>query len=241
MTGVIDIHCHILPGIDDGASDMTESLKMLRMAVREGITEFIATPHYSPVFPNADPMRIRRLCRETEETARRRMKNGIRIWPGQEILYGKDTAERLEKGRLLTMAGSRYVLIEFMPAAPFSYIFGAVREMSLNGYRPIIAHAERYGCLREKGRPQELKDQGACIQMNYRRISGKWYSGTARWCREMLRCGIVDLLGTDMHNTSGRSPEIQDALNWMERHLSPSYLAGITSCNQQKILEDKKI
>lgn len=238
---MIDIHCHVLPGLDDGASDMRESIRMLHMAGRQGITEFIATPHYSSVFPNDDPHRIMRLCREVEDLASSRLKKEIRIWPGQEILYSKDTVELLDKGRLLTMAGSRYVLIEFMPSAPFSYLFGAVRELILHGYRPIIAHAERYPCLREKGRLQDLRGQGAYIQMNYRRIGGKWYDSATRWCREMLRRRKVDLLGTDMHNRSSRKPETEESLEWMDRHLSPAYVAKITYRNQCKVLADEKI
>lgn len=241
MTGLTDIHCHVLPGMDDGASDMKESIHMLQMAAAQGIREVIATPHYSPAFPNDDPQRIIQLCREVEGLARSRLKREVRVWPGQEILYGKDTAELLDSGKLLTMAGSRYVLIEFMPAVPFSYIFGAVRELSLHGYRPIIAHAERYACLSGKGRPEELKTQGACIQMNYRHIGGKWYSSSVRRRREMLRRRIVDFLGTDMHNTAARKPETEEALNWMKSHLNPAYIARITSRNQRKVLADEKI
>ena len=73
-------------------------------------------------------------------------------------------------------------------------------------YRPVIAHIERYGALREKGRVEELTEIGALMQMNYRRIGGKWYEETTRWCRKMLKDEKIHFLATDMHNTKARKP-----------------------------------
>lgn len=241
MTGMIDIHSHILPGLDDGSADMDESIKMLRLARRQGITQVVATPHYSHSFQNTSPDQIRSLCREVQEAAQRQMKTEIFIWPGQEIMYGGDVLNLLERGRILTIADSRYVLTEFLPSAPYSYIYSAVRELSLEGYIPILAHAERYTYLREKGRVDEIKSQGACIQINFRRVGGKWYDSTTRWCREMLRRRKVDFLGTDMHNIRERRPETGAALEWMEKHLGKGYLSRILYRNQQKVLADEKI
>ena len=241
MTGMIDIHSHVLPGVDDGASNMRESIQMLRFARRQGITQVVATPHYSHSFRNTSPDEIRKLCREVQEAAQRELKTEIHIWPGQEIMYDGDVLNLLEKGSILTIADSRYVLTEFLPSAPYSYIYRAVRELLLEGYIPIVAHAERYMYLREKGRLDEIRDQGACIQINFRRIGGKWYDSTTRWCREMLRGRKIDFLGTDMHNMTERRPETREALEWMRKHLGRNYLSKILCRNQQKVLEDKKI
>lgn len=241
MTGMIDIHSHILPGLDDGSADMDESIKMLRLARRQGITQVVATPHYSHSFQNTSPDQIRSLCREVQEAAQRQMKTEIFIWPGQEIMYGGDVLNLLERGRILTIADSRYVLTEFLPSAPYSYIQGAVRELSLAGYKPILAHAERYLYLREKDRVDEIRKQGAYIQVNIRRVGGKWYDGTTRWCRKMLRRRKIDFLGTDMHNIRDRRPETGAAMEWMQKHLSSSYLCKILYRNQEKVLRDLKI
>lgn len=241
MTGIIDIHSHILPGLDDGSSDMRESIHMLRLAAKQGITQVVATPHYSHSFQNTSPDQIRRLCREVQETARRQMNTEILIWPGQEIMYDGDMLNLLAKRSILTIADSRYVLTEFLPSAPYSYIYSAMREISLEGYIPILAHAERYIYLCEKDRVDEIKSQGACIQVNFRRIGGKWYDSTTRWCREMLRSQRIDFLGTDMHNIKERRPETGAALEWMKKHLDREYLSKILYRNQQKVLADEKI
>lgn len=241
MTGMIDIHSHILPGLDDGAGDMNESIRMLRLARRQGIAQVVATPHYSHSFQNTSPDQIRSLCREVQEAAQSRLKAEIRVWSGQEIMYDGDVLDLLERGSILTLADSRYVLTEFLPTAPYSYIQGAVRELSLAGYKPILAHAERYLYLREKDRVDEIRKQGAYIQVNIRRVGEKWYDGTTRWCRKMLRRRKIDFLGTDMHNIRGRRPETGAAMEWMQKHLSSSYLCKILYRNQEKVLRDLKI
>ena len=142
---MIDIHSHILPGVDDGASSMKESLHMLSMARRQGITDVFATSHYSKAFPNRDPEKLRRLRDELMSRANRpvqgpegkvKCKRPIRIWTGQEIFYSNSVIRLLEEGKLLTLADSNYVLVEFMPSVPYSEICTAVRNLSRAGYTP---------------------------------------------------------------------------------------------------------
>lgn len=241
MKGIIDVHSHILPGLDDGASDMNESIEMLRQAQRQGICGVIATPHYSGRYPNMCPERIRSLCREVQMAAEEKLQADIRIWPGQEILYTEDAVSLLEEGKILTIADSRYVLTEFLPAAPYSYIFRGVKGLVLSGYRPVLAHAERYQALREAGRLEELKDQGALVQLNFGSAGGKWYHGITRWCRKVLLEETADLLGTDMHDTGERGPDADKAAGWLERSLSDGYAERLLSGNAMKILEDKEL
>ncbi len=237
---VLDIHTHILPGVDDGPSTDKEALSMLKKARTQEITEVIATPHYSGKFPNDCPERIREMCREIQEKAQRAGIH-IRIWPGQEIFYGEGTAEKLERGELLTLADSRYVLVEFHPEAPYSLIFRALRELMTAGYYPVLAHVERYRSLRKENRIDEITGQGAYLQMNFRSVGGSWYNERTRWCRKTLREGKIHFLGTDMHNMTERSPETREALRWMERHLDRTCLFNIVRGNAEKILADKKI
>lgn len=231
-----DIHSHILPGIDDGASDMEESLEMLRQASAQGITDVIATPHYSHRYRNACPDRIMDLCRKLQKMADEELDTPVCIRAGQEIMYTEETAVLLREGRLLTLADSRYVLVEFLPSVPYSYIYQAVRELTMNGYVPVLAHAERYACLREAERMQEIRGQGGRIQLNTRSIGGKWYDSTARWCRKMLMDGQADYVGTDMHNTGSRKPETGQAFRWMQSRLTRRQLRRILCLNPEQML-----
>ena len=232
----IDIHCHVLPKVDDGAKSLQESIRMLKIGYRQGIRAVVATPHYSHRFSQETPESIKILCRQLELKARKEVGPDFRIYPGQEIYYSEDTLGMLKRNQLLTIGGSDYILIEFMPNVPYSLLYRAVRELTMEGYHPILAHIERYGVLREKGRVEELIKAGAYMQMNYRRIGGRWYEETTRWCRKMLREGSIHFLATDMHNTKNRAPETLEAETWMEKHLEKSYVEEISWKNAENLL-----
>lgn len=237
----IDIHCHVLPGLDDGAQRIEESIEMLKMAREQDICAVIATPHYSHCFHNSNPQKISELCHVLEQKAQQKVDPHFRVFPGQEILYSEDILEQLEQKKISTMAGSNYVLIEFHPSAPYSNIFRIAQNLLFNQYRPILAHVERYNVLRENDRMEELIDMGVYIQMNYHSIGGKWYDEKTRWCRKMLKEGKVHLLGTDMHNTETRCPDTIGADIWMDKHLESSYIKEISYRNPIKILKNEKI
>ena len=165
----------------------------------------------------------------------------IRIWTGQEIFYSNSVIRLLEEGKLLTLADSNYVLVEFMPSVPYSEICTAVRNLSRAGYAPVVAHAERYRCLRKGKRVEELIDLEALIQMNYRSVSGDWKDSTARWCKDNLKKKNIHFMGTDMHNIGNRMPDTKEAMSWMRKHLDSTYLRQITKENALRIAEGKII
>lgn len=237
---IIDIHSHILPGIDDGASSTEAALHMLREARRQGIREVIATPHYSRRFQNNCPERIRELCGELQKMSREKRLE-IRIHSGQEILYSEDVPGMIAQGELLTMADSHYVLIEFYPGASYLEILRAVRTLVMEGFSPILAHVERYRALRDEERLEELTGQGAYMQMNFSSVSGSWMNETVRWCRKMLREQYIHFMGTDMHNTTSRKPETEETVRWMQKKLGQRYIRDLLRGNAGKVIRDEKI
>lgn len=236
-----DMHCHILPCIDDGARNEEESLTLLRMAFEQGITRVIATPHASDAFPESLPDVIKRKCGLLEETARQEIHPDIRIYAGQEILYTEGVPEKLDRGELLTLAGSSYILIEFHPSTPYQTLYRAVRELVMTPYNPVLAHFERYEALREEGRVEELIRAGAYMQMNYQPIAGRWYDSSARWCRRMLKAGNVHLLGTDMHRAETRPPRTDGAMDWITSHLNKEEIENICCNNAESIIKNVRI
>ena len=160
MAKIIDTHSHILPGIDDGAGSWKEALCMLKTAQAQGIRRVIATPHWGGPFGYTDPVQIRELCFTLQEKARRH-NISVKIYQGQEVMYTEEAADRIANGEILTLADSRYVLAEFYQGIGYSGIFRAVQRFTQSGYSPIIAHAERYEALKDIGRLEELRKQGA--------------------------------------------------------------------------------
>lgn len=227
MSGIVDIHVHILPGVDDGATDWDEARWMLQCAYEQGIRSLIATPHYSR---RQDVERLRQLAGRLDDEAKR-IDPDFQIYLGQEILYFDSLVERLKEGHALTMAGSRHVLVEFMPEVPYKKLYQAVRTVLMAGYYPIIAHVERYRALREEGQMEELAETGCRMQMNYRSLQGGIFDQHARWCRRQVQAGRIAFLGTDAHHRDHRTPEIAKSLQWLESHVGEEELGEMTRGN----------
>lgn len=235
------MHCHILPGIDDGAENMKQSLQMLQIAMDSEIVGAIVTPHGSARDASRERTeKIRKLCRIFRAKAEQQFDVIFPVFPGQEILYSSDARRLLDEGKLLTLADTRYVLVEFMPSTPYSMLYGAVREMRMGGYVPIMAHVERYNALREGDRLAELAEAGAKIQMNYSSVGGSIRSQTTRWCRKQLEEQWVDFLSTDMHDPVHRKPDTSSADRWMQKHLDEEYIRLLVQGNARAILEEKR-
>ena len=245
-TGVIDIHTHVLPGLDDGAASISVSFRMMRAAYRQGVRTIIATPHYVRQQWRTKPKQIQHLADKLTELADTSFPD-LRIYTGQEIQYFDGMVEMLQEGKLLTLAGSRYVLTEFLPLSPWSQIQGAVRKLILAGYYPVLAHIERYKCLREPGRLDELQSEGAYLQMNYgslTRLDKFWdLRGWAdrKWCRKTLLAGYISFLGTDMHGVRHRPPNSSKALAWIRKKGGEELARQLSIVNPEKMVTGEKL
>ncbi len=235
-----DIHCHILPGVDDGAKNEEESLALIRMAAEQGFRRLIATPHFSPQFPNSDPGKLREIFQKLKERTGEELPE-MELYLGQEIFFTEDVPAMLEQGCLLSLAESDYVLIEFGPRASWSEMYRGLRNIRLCGYIPILAHAERYPALRKGEHIEELSDCDVLIQLNYRSVGGGFLDETARWCKKQLKKGLVSFLATDMHSTAHRPPETEEAEEWMLRHLDEEDVRYLVRENADEILRNKEV
>ncbi len=231
-----DVHAHILPGVDDGAENLEESRQMLQMAYDQGIRGIIATPHYHR---GQDVIRLKELTRELQEEAEK-IDSGYRIYLGQELMDSEDLLEDLKEGRALTLGGSRYILIEFYPAVSFSHMHQRLRQLQTAGYLPVIAHLERYQCIRKGERVRELIQAGNFTQMNYSSLQGNPLQKNTRWCRRQVLDGNVHLLGTDMHHIKYRKPDIKKAVSWLSRNCTRSRLYWMVRKNPDYIIKKKE-
>ncbi len=240
---IIDIHCHVLPCVDDGAQSMVASFKMLKSASEQGVSAVIATPHYSRRSEDPDRKeRQLRLCKKLESEAREKIDPAFRVYLGQELLYHESLISRLKDGYGWTLADSSYVLIEFDFAAEYETIYRGLRNLINAGYVPILAHMERFPSIRTEQRIAELKSLGVCMQMNYESLEGSslWSSET-RWCRKQVKAGTIDVLGTDMHDPDHRPPRIKDAMDWMQRSLPEAEIQRMCCSNPMRILRDEAL
>ncbi|RGY96736.1 CpsB/CapC family capsule biosynthesis tyrosine phosphatase [Clostridium sp. AM58-1XD] len=235
---IIDIHAHILPGLDDGARDMQETRAMLLKAYAQGIRIIIATPHYHYRNHQIQPESIKILTEEVQKIAEQ-IADDFKIYSGQEIFYAESTVDQLGNGEILTMAGTRYVLVEFSLSASYNRIYRAVRKLIGAGYIPILAHIERYRSLRTEGAVEELTKAGACMQMNYGSLMGFRHLADRRWCRKMILEDQIHFLGTDMHRMDYRPPKVTEGIGWLYRKVDQGQADRLVWGNPVSMLENK--
>lgn len=241
MNSYIDIHSHILPQIDDGAENFDISMEMLRIAHADGIDGIILTPHYKPGHHNAGQGKAKDLAgRLRQEMGKEGM--DIRLYAGNEFYYHEGMFRELEEGRGCTMADSSYVLIEFGPMERFGYIRGGLYEALAHGYRPILAHVERYGSL--SGKPdwvEELIRMGSCIQVNAGSVMGKSGLGAKQFTRRLLKEGLVHFVATDAHNADKRKPELSDCGGYISRKYGVDYAVRLLYGNPMHVIKNEYI
>ncbi len=225
-----DIHTHILPGIDDGARDLTESLALLAAAASQGADQIIVTPHYyvdAPTDPDELREKLTLIRKELDKNGTGADADSPALYLGNEVLYFDGMTERLDRGEILTLNGTDRVLVEFYPSESFDTVLRAVRHIYGAGYIPVIAHAERYLCLRGDAHEglSPLIENGAEIQLGSDAVCHGLMDGLfnkdAAWCRKQIEAGLVSYLGSDMHRMKTRPPEIARCAAWCRKTLSP--------------------
>ena len=228
--GFTDIHHHILYGMDDGAQNVKEMRAMLRNAAEDGIARIIATPHVTPGIERFDREQYD-LALEEARAFCEEEKLGIEIHEGAEILYSGPTCHFLADGRVPTMAGTEFVLVEFSPDIRYDKLHEALVELQHSGYLPIIAHVERYYCLqRHPSRLQELKRElDVYYQVNCASIIKQKDFLTRRFIKKMLAWDQVDILGTDSHHASmSRTVNMREAWLTLKKEFGGEYANALT-------------
>ena len=241
MNQFVDIHCHILPGVDDGAQTPEETKAMLEKAWDEGIQIMVATPHYHKQRGKNDISLIKKqllLARKLAKEVHPKMQ----ICLGMEIYYGEDVPELLKSGQAVSIRKSRYILVEFSPGDDFQYILNAVRKLQMSGYSVIIAHIERYNCLRaDLSNVEYLREMGAYLQVNAGSITGSYGRSVKKFLREALKEHLVQLVGTDAHGPEKRTPKMQDAYKEVVKRCGEEYADQIFGKNAKKVLRNEEI
>lgn len=210
---MVDIHCHILPGIDDGAADIDTSLEMARIAQKDGIKTIVATPHYIEYESEISKDFIKNKCNLLNNYF---LKNGIdiKILPGCEAYISHTLPSKYKEGTIMSINNDgKYILIE-LPMVEFpSYVEDVIFEFKLMGVTPIIAHIERYKYIDDNfDLVYKLIKKGALMQINSTSVTGLFGSKIMKKAVQLTRLNMVHLISSDAHTAKGRSPHIADSL-----------------------------
>lgn len=238
---MVDIHNHILPGVDDGSKNMEQTIQMLQIAYKEGIDCIIATPHYKINRQNADIEELKGKLLLVRDEAKKINEN-FDIKLGNEIYYSNTIFEHLNEGKALTLAGTRYVLVEFSTTESYQNIKQGLHQLLMNGYLPILAHVERYDCLFHNYEGiYKLIGLGAYMQMNISSTNGKIWNKNTRFCRKLIKYGLVHLLATDTHSDTERSPTMKKGISILQKKFKKATVNRLLLENPAKLLQNKYI
>lgn len=234
---IIDLHSHILPGLDDGSQTFGESLAMARLAVESGVRAIVATPHCTDD-RCSEVWTAVKLLREilAEEQI------PLRIYMGMEIFGTADTARLLQEQKLFTINNSRYPLIEFSFHTSGQEETRILRSVIRAGYRPLVAHPERYDYIRDDpDLANEWKRMGCLFQVNRGSLMGRFGEDVRQMGMELVERGFASVVASDTHSPNVRTPWMMDVLELLSRQISPGAAEYLLLRNPRSILRNEQL
>ncbi|WP_127579965.1 tyrosine-protein phosphatase [Paenibacillus koleovorans] len=237
---MIDIHTHILPGMDDGATDIDESLRIARAAVDEGIHTVIATPHHAngKYMNPADKIRSS-VDRLNEELVRAQIP--LQVLTGQEIRLTRQLLEDWDQGQLLSLSNSKYLLIELPSGHVPEYTEDYLFELMLSGVQPIIAHPERNAELAsDPDLLHSLVSKGVLAQLTSHSLNGLFGPKIQQLSIQLCKRNLVQFLSSDVHHLETRGIELSKAYRIVEQHVGQERVLYYKE-NSTKVLASESI
>ena len=235
---LIDLHCHILPGIDDGAPDLETALQMARIAVADGITITACTPHIYPgLYENTGPGILAAIDALQIELDRAEIP--LRLTSGADVHLTPQLVSGLKSGHLLPLAGSRYFLFEPPHHVAPPRLEESIFSVMAAGWLPIVTHPERLSWIESHYEIMtRMAHAGAWMQLTCGSVTGRFGKRAQYWSERMLDEGVVHLLATDAHNLRKRTPHMAEARDAVARRLGEQAATDMVLTRPQGILDN---
>lgn len=239
---MIDIHSHILYGVDDGSKSLDMSLKMAEIYIENGVKEVIATPHYiehSKMDSKYEKNKM--VLNELNEELNKKSLD-LKIHLGNEIYLSNNIIDLIKTRKIFSLNGTRYLLIELPMGKLPKYTKNILYELILLGYRPIIAHPERNLEIIEN--PNILYDfikYGVLTQLNIGSVEGAYGRKVRKVSKKLLRNNMIHFLGTDAHSHRKRSPNIKKGKVIIKRIVGSEKFREISELNPRKLIRNEEV
>jgi len=238
---MIDMHSHILPGVDDGAESYQDSIRMLAIAAEDGITDIIATPHYIHHEINNTYSLIKNKCDQLFQAVKENSIN-IRIYPGSEIFICMEMVRLIKEGQVATLNHSEYVLLELPMKYIPAYAYDVIYRLKLEGYTPIIAHPERYDyIIHDASILYNMIKRGALAQMNAGSLTGMYGKNIKQTAWRLLRHGLIHFISTDAHSCHGRIPRLNHCRRIVEEEMGSHWAYVLFQSNAKAVINNEGI
>jgi len=235
---MVDVHCHILPGLDDGAANFEESLAMAESAIADGITHAVATPHSSDQY-SFDYVRVRGLRDELQEKIGGRLK----LATGCDFHLNPENLDALRADSARFCINQHdYLLVEFNEYSIPPSMDQTLHEIQLLGLRPVITHPERNAILRlQTERLAKWVRLGCFIQVTAGSLTGVFGPGAQKDSLRWLVAGLVHIVASDAHNTRGRPLKLRPAYDFVREQFGEEKARGLFVENPMAIFEGREL
>jgi protein-tyrosine phosphatase len=237
---MIDLHCHILPDVDDGPRNVAESVEMAKQAVRQGIKTIIATPHHrNEKYENHGQT----LFRQVEEFNRvlKSENLDLTVLPGQETRIFGEMVEGLATGEILSLNQGKYVLVELPSGHVPRYTSQLMFDIQLKGFVPVIVHPERNQEIIEN--PEvlyQLVKKGALTQVTASSVTGHFGKTIKKFTHQLLEANLTHFIASDAHNTTSRGFKMVEAYGVVEKVFGVDFVYMLRE-NAELVLAGKSI
>lgn len=239
---MVDIHSHILPFVDDGADSLEQAFELLKTAKQCSTDDIILTPHSNLYEYDKN------LLYELEfvfDAFRKKVENekiDINIYLGGEIFAGKGILEYAEKRLLPTLNNSRFMLVEFDFYSSSAYIEDIVEKLSSMGYVPIIAHPERYECVKKSpGLSIEIMNCGGLLQINKGSILGDFGTASKNIAYELVNHRVAHFVASDAHSVEFRNTDMELAFSIIKEDFGEKTAAKLFNDNPLTVINNTKL
>ena len=234
---ITDLHMHVVPGVDDGSFDMRMSLVMLELAYEQGVREIFCTSHN--VYSEEEITRYKSQFMMLQMMAKSHFPD-MKLHMGCELLcageYIDDILYGLEIGVFLPLGNSKCVLTELYPDVTPEEAKVVVEALVAAGWKPILAHTERYPALFEGSTLQELINLGAKIQVNLYSLAEENKDDIKERARHLVDKRLAHFVGSDAHRINYRSPKYESGVRYIEEHCGKEYLEAVCYKNAESLI-----
>lgn len=239
MDNYIDIHSHILYGIDDGSKSLEESINIIKQHIEMGFKEIVVTPHY---IENSDYITNNKEKEKILKTLKKEFKN-INLYLGNEVFINNNIEELLNNNEITTINGSRYLLIELPLYNKIKNATEIIYELRIKGIIPIIAHPERYEFVQKNpDSVDELIEEGAILQANYGSIIGVYGEHAKKTIKKLLKKNKISLFATDIHFPNNKIYQNIDTIRKkIIKIIGEEEYINLTITNPKKIINNKEL
>jgi protein-tyrosine phosphatase len=234
---MIDLHCHLLPGVDDGPDNWEATLEMCNIARNDGVEEIVVTPHANHQYPYS---------RERHETSLEELRSkftGIQFVMGCDFHCSyENVQDAIAHPRRYTIGNTRYLLLEFNEFATSRQMTDTMAVLSGAGFRCIITHPERMALAsNHDDLASALVNAGGLIQITANSLTGFWGPRIEKVSERLLKAGLVSIIASDGHETKRRLPVLSHAWRIAARMVGEDYANEVVADNPRAILSDREV